>query len=63
LRYQTEIEEGEGGLSKASVAMCEQARSIVRRRLSRRRGAVNPSTLARVREIVSMIIMDDPYIE
>jgi mRNA interferase MazF len=63
LRYQVEIEAGEGGLSKASVAMCEQVRSIDRRRLARRRGVANPTTLARAREIVSMIIMDDPYIE
>lgn len=62
LRYQVEIAAGEGGLSKASVAMCEQVRSIDRRRLARRRGVVDPATLARVREIVSMIIIDDPYI-
>lgn len=62
LRYQIEIAAGEGGLSKPSVAMCEQLRSIDRRRLVRCRGVVTADTLARVREIASMIIMDDPYI-
>ncbi len=63
LRYQVEIDAGEGGLSKRSVVMCEQVRSIDRRRLARRRGVVTAESLARVREIVGLIIMDDPYIE
>lgn len=63
LRYQVDLTEGEGGLAKASVAMCEQVRSIDRKRLVRRRGRASADTLARVREIISMIIMNDPYVD
>lgn len=63
LRYQVDLTEGEGGLEKASVVMCEQVRSVDSKRLVRRRGLVSAETLARVREIISMIIMNDPYLD
>jgi mRNA interferase MazF len=37
-----ELKEGEGGLAKDSVALCEQVRAISKDRLSKRMGQVSP---------------------
>lgn len=46
----------EGGLTKPSVAICEQARAISLLRLRRKRGEVSAETLAAVQEIVAMFV-------
>lgn len=46
----------EGGLSKPSVIMCEQVRSISVLRLRRRRGELSPATLGLVQATIAMFI-------
>lgn len=46
----------EGGLSKPSVIMCEQVRSVSVLRLRRRRGTLSLGTLALVQTTVGMFI-------
>lgn len=56
IRYQVKIQGKEGGLSKHSVIMCEQIRSMDRRRFLQKRGTVSVQTLAQVKRIVTMIV-------
>lgn len=42
------IDEGEGGLWRASIALCEQVRTLEKTRLIRRLGALEASTLRRI---------------
>lgn len=50
---------GNGGLPRDCVAMCDQMRSVDMSRLKKRQGALDSDTLATVRYIVSMILIDD----
>lgn len=61
LRYQVKIPAGEGGITKDSVVMCEQVRSLDISRFRKRRGITPPETLARVRDAVAMMISDDTF--
>jgi len=56
LNYQVRIPGHEGGLSKNSIAMCEQARSTSVMRFDRKRGEVSTVTLDAVQRMVSRII-------
>lgn len=47
---------GEGGLKKASVAMCEGIRSISKERLVKRRGMVSARTLAAVEDVLRTLL-------
>lgn len=58
IRYQVEIQAGEGGLVSDSVAMCEQIRSIDRIRLQEKLGVVSQHTLSAARHNVIAIISD-----
>lgn len=60
IRYQVKIDGREGGLSKDSIVMCEQVRSMDRSRFLRKRGVVSPETLTAVRRIVMMIVGEEP---
>ncbi|MBQ7868650.1 MAG: type II toxin-antitoxin system PemK/MazF family toxin [Clostridia bacterium] len=42
------IPEGEGGLWRASTALCEQVRTLEKSRLSRRLGALSPESMQKV---------------
>ncbi len=46
----------EGGLSKASVVMVDQIRTISRRRIVRRLGAVSPSTMGQVDDRLKLVL-------
>lgn len=46
----------EGGLTKASVIMADQIRTISRRRLGRRLGAISPGTMAEVDDRLRMVL-------
>jgi mRNA interferase MazF len=54
----------EGGLSKRSVAMCDQVRTISPQRLLQRRGVVSAGTLEEVRwraiESIRALPLDEP---
>lgn len=63
IRYQVKIEGREGGLSKNSVIMCEQVRSMDRSRFLQKRGTVSSETLANVRRVVEMSVGEFPEIE
>ena len=52
LAYHVNLEPPEGGLTKPSVAMCEQERSQSIVRFLRRRGEVSSDTLQRIQEVV-----------
>ncbi len=56
IRYQVKIQGKEGGLSEHSVIMCEQIRSMDRRRFLRKRGTVSGQTLAQVKRIATMFV-------
>jgi len=60
LNYQVKISGREGGLSKNSVIMCEQARAISVMRCVRKRGDVTEQTLATVQRIVTAILNKSP---
>jgi mRNA interferase MazF len=45
---QVEIESGEGGATKDSIALCEQVRAISRTRLIKNLGHVSDATIARI---------------
>jgi mRNA interferase MazF len=53
LRYHIRVEPPEGGLSKPSVIMCDQAKSQSVIRLLEKRGEVTPETLERVQLMVA----------
>jgi mRNA interferase MazF len=46
----------EGGLEVPSSILCDQVRTIARERLVRRRGLIAPRTLARVEEVVRILL-------
>lgn len=60
LVYQYKVEAREGGLSKNSVVMCEQVRSVSPMRLIQKRGQISTSTLAEVRRLVNLCIENNP---
>ncbi len=60
LVYQHRIAGREGGLSKHSVVMCEQVRSVSPRRFVQKRGNVSEFTLAEVRRLVTLCIENNP---
>jgi mRNA interferase MazF len=47
---------GEGGLSKPSVIMADQIRTISLRRISRRLGVVSPSTMGQVEDFLRLVL-------
>ena len=51
------VDRDEGGLTKPSVIMCDQIRAISTRRLSRRLGAINASTMKQV-EVFLRLVLD-----
>lgn len=52
-----EIAQGDGGLTKNSVAMCDQVKSIdTKFRLGKKMGDVSPSAMNRVREMLHKLI-------
>lgn len=56
IRAHLRIEPPEGGLSKPSVIMCDQARAQSEERFYRHRGVVSDETLLRVQALVGEII-------
>lgn len=46
----------EGGLDRASVVMADQIRTISRRRIGRRLGAVGPGTMGRVEDCLKAVL-------
>ena len=56
IRLHVRIQPPEGGLTKPSVIMCDQARSQSVMRFRRRRGAVTSNTLRRVQALVGEFI-------
>lgn len=56
IRLQIPVDPPEGGLSKRSIIMPEQAKSVSVLRVKKYRGAVSSATLARVQEVVGMFI-------
>ena len=60
LVYQHQIKGREGGLSKHSVVMCDQVRSISPVRFLQKRGQVSAATLAKVRRLVVLCIENNP---
>ena len=44
------LPQGEGGLWRDSIALCEQVRTLEKTRLSRRIGAVSPEAMARIEQ-------------
>jgi mRNA interferase MazF len=56
LRYHIRVAPPEGGLSKPSVIMCDQAKSQSVMRLLEHRGIVSAETLDRVRRMVAECI-------
>ncbi|MGC4193043.1 MAG: type II toxin-antitoxin system PemK/MazF family toxin [Thermomicrobiales bacterium] len=51
----------EGGLSKNSVIMCEQIRSVSSLRFLQKRGAVSHETLDNVRRIIDLCVEEIPF--
>lgn len=62
ITYQVEVEAGNGNLPRDCVAMCDQLRSIDTNRLKKHQGMIEAETLARIRQIISMIFADDPIL-
>lgn len=60
LIYQVKVPGKEGGLSKNSVIMCEQARAVSVMRCERKRGEVSDQTLATVQRMVTAILNKSP---
>lgn len=56
IRYHVRIAPPEGGLSKPSVIMCDQARAQSAQRFLRRRGDVSSGIVALVQAMVGMCI-------
>lgn len=56
LSYQIRIKGREGGLSKNSVIMCDQARSASVQRFRKKRGSVSPEVLKAVQHMVGRLI-------
>lgn len=60
LVYQQRVAGREGGLSKNSVVMCEQVRSVSPRRFVQKRGQISAATLAEVRRLVTLCLENSP---
>lgn len=60
LNYQVKVSAKEGGLSKNSVIMCDQARAVSVMRCERKRGEVSDQTLAAVQRMVTAILTKRP---
>lgn len=58
VRYQIEIESGEGGVGKRSTILPEQIRAMDISRLRKRRGKLSPDRLAEVRRMVLVLLTD-----
>ncbi|HWV22990.1 MAG TPA: type II toxin-antitoxin system PemK/MazF family toxin [Thermomicrobiales bacterium] len=56
IRYHVRLAPPEGGLTKPSVVMCDQARAVSVERFRRRRGAVSLDLLRRVQLMVGEFI-------
>lgn len=56
LNYQVRIPGREGGLSKNSIALCEQTRSTSVMRFERKRGEVSAESLESVQRMVGRIV-------
>lgn len=56
LEYRLRITGKESGLTKSSVLMCDQAKSVSIMRFRQKRGTVTASTLAAAREMVGILI-------
>jgi mRNA-degrading endonuclease toxin of MazEF toxin-antitoxin module len=56
LSFQVKISGREGGLTKNSVVLCEQARSTSVMRFERKRGVVSAETLESVQRMVGRIV-------
>ncbi len=56
IRYHVRVASPEGGLTKPSVIMCDQARLQSEQRFLRRRGVVSPEILKRVLAMVGECI-------
>ncbi|MDD5748172.1 MAG: type II toxin-antitoxin system PemK/MazF family toxin [Actinomycetota bacterium] len=50
------VKRPEGGLEKDSSIMCEQIKSISKKRLVRRLGSINEATMGKVEEIIANIL-------
>jgi mRNA interferase MazF len=50
------VEAGEGGLTKASVIMADQIRTVSRRRLGRTLGKVSAATMGRVEDRLKLVL-------
>ncbi len=50
------VEAGEGGLTKPSVIMADQVRTISRRRLGRTLGKVSPATMGQVEDRLKLVL-------
>lgn len=56
IRYHVRVASPEGGLTKPSVVMCDQARSQSEQRFLRRRGGVSAEVVKRVQAMVGECI-------
>ncbi len=56
LRTRVEVAPPEGGLAKPSYVVCEQTRTVSTRRLVRRLGSVSSATMAKVEEVVRVLL-------
>lgn len=58
VRYQIEIDVGEGGVKKKSTILPEQIRAVDISRLKKRRGSLSPARLDQVRQMVFTLLTD-----
>lgn len=56
IRYHIRVAPGEGGLTKPSVIMCDQARAQSEQRFLRRRGSVSTTITTQVQVMVGLFI-------
>ncbi len=56
VRTRIEIVPPEGGLSSSSFVIGEQVRTVSKRRVARRVGAVTAATMAKVEDVVRMVL-------
>ncbi|MGI8482808.1 MAG: type II toxin-antitoxin system PemK/MazF family toxin [Thermomicrobiales bacterium] len=56
LEYQLRIKGKEGGLTRNSVLMCDQAKSVSIMRFRQKRGTISGETLMAVRQMVGILI-------
>ena len=56
LPTQVTVSPSETGLASNSAVLCDQIRTISKERLGRRAGAIPPSKLARIEEIVRVLL-------